>query len=249
MKHIKLFETEVLYQSFKTSDEFSTPNVSLVESTNTLYCTTENYITATYNIYTTGIHYILGEVFNIEQIQTMYVDGIATTPSLQFNFTTTGEHSIRFVMRDSVFTSCEFMFANTNISSINIAQFNTSNVTSMAFMFGGVKEMFNFNLHGLDLSNVQTMEGMFIDAQYLLTVDFGESNLPNIFNINGLFSGCPYITDVWMRGDINPSVSYSHDILPVRNGQATLHIPSQYASNYSSLRRCAANNQWHEEQF
>lgn len=88
MKHLKLFETENQYQSFKGTIDFILPNVSYVINTDTVYYSPyiePSFIKAWYD--NEGEDYIV--INNMKNVNKIYVDGneVVFEPAKEENFT------------------------------------------------------------------------------------------------------------------------------------------------------------------
>jgi surface protein len=58
------------------------------------------------------------------------------------------------------------------LTSIDVSGFDTSNVTSMAYMFSGCSGLTSIEVSGFDTSNVTDMHGMFGGCKNLTILDF-----------------------------------------------------------------------------
>ena len=68
----------------------------------------------------------------------VYVDGIAITPATSYTFNSEGEHTVVMVW-DSPVTNMSKMFYNcSNLTSLDLSNFDTSRVTRMSGMFYGI---------------------------------------------------------------------------------------------------------------
>ena len=78
-----------------------------------------------------------------------------------------------------MFKSCE------NLKSIDLSNFDTSNVTDMEEMFTLCKNLENIDLSNFDTSNVTHMEKMFLFCENLTSIDLSSSlNSKNLKSID-----------------------------------------------------------------
>ena len=61
-----------------------------------------------------------------------------------------------------MFSSCK------SLSSLDLSNFNTQNVTSMGYMFSGCKSLLSIDLSNFNTQNVTSMESMFSDCNSLI---------------------------------------------------------------------------------
>ena len=79
------------------------------------------------------------------------------------------------------------MFYGSNATSIDLSNFDTSNVTNMTYMFSNSKAT-TLDLSSFDTSNVTNMSGMFINAQ-TTTLDLSSFDTSNVTNMSNMFDG------------------------------------------------------------
>ena len=88
-------------------------------------------------------------------------------------------------------TSMAYMFYNNNnLQSLDLSNFNTSNVTNMYSMFLGCKSLTTLDLSNFNTSNVTDMSNMFYICQKLTTLDLSNFNTSKVTSMSSMFSGC-----------------------------------------------------------
>lgn len=103
------------------------------------------------------------------------------------------------VYKDKPVTSYANMFGGTfgyhkTIASLDLSNFDTRNVISMANMFSYCESLTSLNLDGFDTSNVQTMSRMFFNCKKLSHLDVSNWNTSNVTNMAELFKECNSLT-------------------------------------------------------
>jgi len=78
---------------------------------------------------------------------------------------------------------------NTNVTKLDLSQFDTSNVKTMADMFFGCN-LSSFDLSSFNTSNVTDMYSMFEWCQRLTTLDLSHFDTSNVTNMARMFLGC-----------------------------------------------------------
>ena len=132
MKHIKLFENIDLFQNWKDSEEYVTPNVTYITEDNSIIYDpykNENVI-CVYNITKSGKTSICDTTDNISSI---IVDGIVIDPVKKYDFKEAGEHTVEFVLIDkTLIGDYTFYYYCTSLKSVTIPDSVTS-IGSAAF--------------------------------------------------------------------------------------------------------------------
>lgn len=87
--------------------------------------------------------------------------------------------------------SMAFMFLNcSSLETLDLSSWNTGNVVHIAGMFEGCTNLKNLNLSNWNTANVTDMTGVFEDCQSLATLDVSHFNTENTKNFNAMFNGC-----------------------------------------------------------
>ena len=82
----------------------------------------------------------------------------------------------------SMFQGCD------SLSSIDISNFDTSRVTTMANLFNGCNSLSSINLSNFDTYNVNDMGQMFYGCNSLIYIDLSNFNMINCYSYHGFFS-------------------------------------------------------------
>ena len=93
-------------------------------------------------------------------------------------------------INDKPVVSYAYMFFQSNLESINVSKFDTSNVTSMESMFDETAATEIRGLDNLNTSKVTNMNSMFRATHNLKTLNLGDFNTSNVTNMNSMFYGC-----------------------------------------------------------
>ncbi len=92
-------------------------------------------------------------------------------------------------------TSYENLFSSSYATTIDVSNFNTSNVTDMMGMFSYSKATSILGLDKLDTSNVTDMSNMFGKVN-VSSLDLSNFNTSNVTNMSWMFEGCENITSL-----------------------------------------------------
>ena len=170
MKHLRLFETENEYQ--EAINTLDLPCITYVEETSEIELYPKvNCCIATYNISDTLYNSrLLNSSFDMAQIDAMFIDGVEVEPISQYTFTTTGEHTVKIILNNN-FTNAANMFSRcTSLTSLDLSNFDTSNVTDMGVMFNSCSGLTSLDLSNFDTSKVTSMIGMFFECTSLTSL-------------------------------------------------------------------------------
>ena len=83
-----------------------------------------------------------------------------------------------------MFDSCSLL------TSINLSNFNTNNVTNMGSMFALCSSLTSINLSNVNTNNVTDMNFMFYYCSSLKKLNLSNFNTNNVKNMRGMFSRC-----------------------------------------------------------
>ena len=154
------------------------------------------------------------------------------------------------------------MFAGSHLPSIDIRNFNTSNVTNMEHLFNGLKKVTDLDLSGLDVKRVNNIGSLFArnpglislnlsnwqldsvhDMSYMFTqlYDLKTLNLTgfttkNVVDMNHMFSGCQSLTALDLSSfdtrNVTDMNNMFRDDFPLKN----LNLSSFNTSNVTNMK-------------
>ena len=84
------------------------------------------------------------------------------------------------------------------ITALDLSNFDTSNVTEMPVMFSNCYELTTLDLSNFDTSNVKYMEGMFYNCTRLTTIT-GVIDMKSCNDFNDMFKRCTKLKDVKIK--------------------------------------------------
>ena len=82
------------------------------------------------------------------------------------------------------------------LTSLDLSSFNTSNVTDMSFMFNNCTKLTSLDLSNFDTSNVTKMSYMFYTCSGLTSLDLSSFNTSNVTDMTSMFERCSNIQSV-----------------------------------------------------
>ena len=88
------------------------------------------------------------------------------------------------ILIDSFFKGCS------NLTEIDLSNFNTSQIENMAYMFYGCSSLYSINLSNIDTSNTMSMNFMFYGCISLSSLNLSNFDTSNVISMNCMFYGC-----------------------------------------------------------
>ena len=103
--------------------------------------------------------------------------------------------TVEYLKVTSKVTTMNSMFYNcTNLTSLDLSNFNTSKVTNMFCMFYNCKNLTSLDVSNFDTSNVKNMCGMFQGCNNLTSLDVSNFNTSKVTIMQSMFNGCSNLT-------------------------------------------------------
>lgn len=102
-------------------------------------------------------------------------------------------------------TTMQGMFDSTSLKKINISSFDTSNITSIAGMFGSCRSITEIIANNLDTSNVTDMSGMFNGCTALVNLSVTKFDLSKVTNTSAMFNACNSLAKLDLSTWVNTS--------------------------------------------
>lgn len=105
-------------------------------------------------------------------------------------------------------TTMNSMFTNCDyVKDIRINLLDTTNVTDMSYMFANCDSLQNIALNGLNTSKVTMMKGMLSGLPLIEKFDLSSFNLLNVVNMENMFANSTKLNEVKFMSDLNPELS------------------------------------------
>ena len=99
-------------------------------------------------------------------------------------------HEIKMYWNKKVNTSHNMFCLNRAIIELDLSHFDTSEVTSMSWMFYGCSALTSINLNNINFKSVQEMGLMFYDCSNLTSLNLSNLDFPSLQSMYGMFLGC-----------------------------------------------------------
>ena len=121
------------------------------------------------------------------------------------------------------------------LTSLDLSNFNTQNVTDMGSMFSGCSGLTALDVSGFNTQNVTDMRSMFSVCSSLTALDVSGFNTQNVTSMLGMFSYCSGLTTLDVSNFNTQNVTSMNSMLSYI-GSAIIFIPADTKQNILSQR-------------
>ena len=134
-------------------------------------------------------------------------------------------------------SNCTSMFARKrNLTSIELNNFNTSNVTDMSSMFLYCSSLTDLDISKFNTSKVTTMESMFCNCEKITDLDVSNFNTSNVTNMTTMFSGCKALTSLDLSNFNTSKVKTMQSMFYNCSSLTTLDVSNFDTSNVTKMK-------------
>ena len=138
--------------------------------------------------------YINGNPINLQNRKIKNITTPNNTIIMNFNF-------------NIVITDCSYMFYNiSNITSIDLSNFDSSNVLNMSYMFSYSNKLQYINFPNFNTFSVLDMSYMFYNCFFLLSLDLSSFNTYNVIKMTSMFQHCSKLESININSFRTPSL-------------------------------------------
>ena len=147
----------------------------------------------TISTYASKINQITGGEGGGFEYAPVYVD-FSEYAGTDMSSCTTGLYTYNMTTMDRMFYRCS------NVTSLDVSNFDTSKVTDMSWMFRECSNLTSLDLSSFDTTNVTDMSYMFYKDTSLTTLDLSNFNTELVTTTASMFYGCSALTSVDLSG-------------------------------------------------
>lgn len=130
--------------------------------------------------------------------------------------------------------SCLFSGCS-NMVSVDLSNFDTSNVTEMGGMFEMCSNLSSLDVSGFDTSNVTDMSGMFSRCSNLTNLDVSGFDTSNVMGMEYMFAMCSGLTSLDVSSFDTSSVTGMESMFWDCSGLTSLDVSGFDTSNVTSI--------------
>ena len=133
------------------------------------------------------------------------------------------------------------------LTSLNLSNFDTSNVTHMSHMFDGCLGLSSLDLSSFKTANVTNMNYMFNGCSGLTSLDLTSFNTAKVTDMSQMFAGCSGLTTIYVSDGFNTDkVSNSYFMF---NNCTSLYGAASFDSNKTDKVRANYKNGYFKTYF
>ena len=138
-----------------------------------------------------GQNKILNPSFkNIDKLKEVYINGISQTIK-DHNYIFNETNNLIELIFGDYFTNCAKMFTScSNITEIDLSNFDSSRVTNMSSMFSDCTSLISINFTNFITSQVEQMDYMFFECSSLISLNLSSFDTSKVTDMNSMFSHC-----------------------------------------------------------
>lgn len=133
-------------------------------------------------------------------------------------------------------TDMSYMFNGcSGLSSLDLSPLNTSKVTNMSYVFSGCSGLNSLDLSPLNTQNVTNMEGIFYLCKNLTSLDISTIDTSNVTNMCGVFNGCSSLTELNLSHIETNNVKTMNAMFYGCSGLINLNLSTFDTSNVTNM--------------
>ena len=126
----------------------------------------------------------------------IYINNQKITFTYFYDFPKAGNYIIKYKFKN-LLKETNFMFSDCNsLSSLDLSNFNTQNVTNMLGMFYNCRSLTSLNLSNCNTQNVNNMMSMFQNCESLISLDLSNFNTQSVTTMENMFCNCESLTSL-----------------------------------------------------
>ena len=130
------------------------------------------------------------EVEDLKKICEIYINDTKIDFSLEYQFNHIGIYTIKYNFIKKLYNTSNLFFDCTSIISIDLSNFDSSELKSMEWMFANCKSLNTINFKNFDTNNVTDMSLLFFGCQNLKHLDLSNFITRNVTNMSFMFGRC-----------------------------------------------------------
>ena len=138
--------------------------------------------------------------------------------------------------------NCSNFFADCSaLTSLDLSNFNTANVTNMQGMFINCPALTTLDLSNFNTANVTNMQAMFTYCSALTSLNLSNFNTANVTTMNGMFNGCSDLRTIyggdWNKSSLMNGDDMFTDCADIVGGNGTSYDSNHTSATYARIDR------------
>ena len=132
--------------------------------------------------------------------------------------------------------ACESMFSNFSLTSLDLSNFDTRDVTDMTMIFSNCYNLTNITFSESFGSSLTTMQGMFSDCFELTSLDLSNFDTRNVTDMSYMFVHCVKLENINLTGFDTSKVTNMEQMFCECNSLKNLDLVCFDTSNVTDMR-------------
>ena len=133
---------------------------------------------------------------DLKYLKEIFINGIKQDKiEYKYSFNQT-VNFVELIWDDNIINCRNMFFKCSNISEIDLSNFNTSQVTNMDYMLYGCSSLTSLNLSNFNTLQVTNMDSMFRGCSLLTSLNLSNFNTSQVTNKDYMFRGCSLLTSL-----------------------------------------------------
>ena len=116
--------------------------------------------------------------------------------SYRYKFEKEGKNEIKIIIKSPLINTNFMFFKCSSLTSLNLSNLNSINITNMNFMFFDCSSLIYLNLENLNTINVTNMSEMFSGCSSLTSLNLSSFNTNNVTDMSSMFNYCCSLTSL-----------------------------------------------------
>ena len=122
------------------------------------------------------------------------------------------ENIVELIWKNNI-NNCSYMFSKcSNITEIDLSNFNTSNVEFMQSMFSDCSSLISLNLSNFNTSKVKRLDSMFYKCSSLISLNLSNFDTSKVYSMGYMFYYCSSLTSLDLSKFNTSLVSSMYDM-------------------------------------
>ncbi|MCM1128198.1 MAG: BspA family leucine-rich repeat surface protein [Lachnospiraceae bacterium] len=134
-----------------------------------------------------------------------------------------------------------------NLTDVDLSNFDTSQVTDMSGMFCGCEALYDLNVSNFDTHQVTDMSSMFAGCESLIHLDVSNFNTSNVTDMSSMFRACYALTSLDVSNFNTSNVTDMSSMFCACYALTSLDVSNFNTSNVTDMNCMFAEHHWYGE--
>ena len=133
-----------------------------------------------------------GDLINIKCESDIFINENKLTDNMIIN----KENNITYILKKDYKDMSHMFFHCSSLTSIDLSNLNTNNVTDMNGMFSNCSSLTSINISNFNTNNITNISSMFYGCSSLYSINLSNFNTNNVTDMSYMFYGCSSLTSI-----------------------------------------------------